>query len=187
MSQLPTLIISEDEDRTLVDHHTVHGPTRPPIDDLADASKGRPRTRGLFLYLRHRASGLVLAATLALGLALSASVYYQWRAVQRLSEALVVIGAGLPAHPASEPGQPPAPTSTPKDRWGATVAEITPVERSALEARGATLLGANDFSRALVHYRKLADQFPAETVFQDVVSALENKLRCNGLTSSGCR
>jgi hypothetical protein len=184
MSQPPTLIISEDEDRTLVDYRTGRDETRPPIDDLADRPTSRPRA--LFLYLRHRASGLVLTASLALGLALSATVYYQWQALHRLSEALVAIGAAPPSRPVSESSQPPAPTSAPKGRWGPPVGEITPAGRSALEARGAALLGANDFAKALVHYRQLADLFPAETVFQDVVTALEHKLRCKGLASSEC-
>lgn len=187
MSQPPTLIMSEDEDRTLVDHRTGRDQTRPPIDDLPDRPTSGLRPRGLFFHLRHRASGLVLTASLALGLALSAAVYQQWQAVQRLGEALVAIRAAGAPHHVSEPSQPRTPTSAPKDQWRAAVDEITPAERTALEAQGAALLGSNNFAGALVHYQKLADLFPAEPVFYDVVTALDKKLRCKGLASSECQ
>ena len=54
------------------------------------------------------------------------------------------------------------------------------VDRVSMERQGADLLAANDYLGALTHYRALADEFPNEPVFADVVMVLELKLRCVG-------
>jgi hypothetical protein len=56
------------------------------------------------------------------------------------------------------------------------------VDRVSLERRGADLLAANDYLGALTHYRALAQEFPDEPVFAEVVMVLELKQRCVGST-----
>lgn len=64
------------------------------------------------------------------------------------------------------------------------------VGRAVLEKRGANLLFANHHETALKHYRALAARFPGEPVFADFVAVLEWKLRCKSHGEpgiAGCR
>jgi len=58
------------------------------------------------------------------------------------------------------------------------------LDRVSAERRGADLLAANDYLGALAHYRALAEEFPNEAVFADIVMVLELKQHCFGSNSA---
>jgi hypothetical protein len=89
--------------------------------------------------------------------------------------------------PESTPASPTAPIDPTRPQ---RQPEPPGADRAALERRGAELLGANDHTAALAHYRALTKAFPEERVFADVVEVLEFKRGCSGPGAEarwGCR
>jgi len=123
--------------------------------------------------------GTSLILALALGVGLLA--YQQWRVADALREAIVAMKTRPPTR-SSEDINPSV------DGASANVAneplldvstnQVDISDRDELELRGATLVGANNFVSALAHYEMLAERFPAESAFGDVISALRAKVRC---------
>jgi hypothetical protein len=122
-------------------------------------------------------AGLLLAAIC--GLALTA--YQQSRVASALRKAIDEMSASESARPfpdgLTSAVRSSAPSHAPPN-LDSTTADVGGGDRDALEARGASLIGSNNFSNALTHYRMLTRLFPGEAVFQDVVTVLQRKLSC---------
>ncbi|MGB8332654.1 MAG: hypothetical protein WCE62_21195 [Polyangiales bacterium] len=124
---------------------------------------------------------LAPALGIALVLGLSAVAYQQWRVARALREAVVELSASASVSPVLDPiASADVQSGSPKGRIvrHSRVQALETHERQALEDRGASLVGSNNFSDALSHYQMLADLFPEETTFRDVVTVLHSKLRC---------
>jgi len=189
MDELPTLLIREpDDDGTLIDPKRLRDPC-PPLSpgqpsSLLDALKvwAKEGWRRLPAGVAGPGGGMIgtsLILALALGVGLLA--YQQWRVADALREAIVAMKTRPPTR-SSEDINPSV------DGASANVAneplldvstnQVDISDRDELELRGATLVGANNFVSALAHYEMLAERFPAESAFGDVISALRAKVRC---------
>lgn len=176
MNTLPTLMLEQDVERTVVD-------SRFDRDDrsvLRGMRSRGMRSRGMLAPLsRWR---VIVASVLALLTmsGLSLALYREREVTRRLREALAMTES-CPSRLASD-------TSSGAHVEGGRVVyhstdappftDATSVDREELEQRGAILLGSNDFPEALLHYRRLAAHFPDEQVFRDFVTVLRAKLRC---------
>jgi len=171
------VIDDRDDEKTLVD-------ARFAVPDHTPREEPQARWRGASAWLRRRRRRIAEAgAVLALVLGLGAVAYQQSREVDALRERIDAMKrdrsgsfvGGLARSSSSAP--PPVgaeATSNPSS------GEVTQSERESLERRGAMLIGSNDFSCALPHYRMLTELFPQQRVFRDVVTVLEAKLRRSG-------
>jgi hypothetical protein len=120
---------------------------------------------------------------LALVLSLGGVAYQQWRMAETLRETIDALETGSSAPDVGDLAGSPSPEWLPIDRKRnplASIRAVAPDERSALETRGADLIGSNDFSGALVHYQMLTKLLPGEVAFRDVVRVLKAKLKCRG-------
>ncbi len=178
MSSQPTLVLSDDEERTIVNQ-------RLPLErDLPlpreESTKEPVRRRRSLLRDRWR-SLLVVLFVAAPCLSLLVVTVHQRRVSERLLRTIEALhrgrlapdSAGAAIHSATEESQsivlPGAPTEGP---------EIEAASREQLELEAATLLITNDYGAALERYRGLSARFPNEEVFSDLVAILGTKLRC---------
>ncbi len=126
---------------------------------------------------------LVLVLVFVLVFVLGSAAYQQRRAIAALRETIEEMKTSLAAPRVQDSvgsaGRELTPNGT-GTRLEVPVREITSVEREALEHRGATLIGSNNFVDALTHYEALTQLFPNEAVFRDLVIVLRAKLRCVG-------
>jgi hypothetical protein len=197
MSEPPTMLIGEpDDERTLIDpRFSAPSAARPfegsgrgisladrssSSDKLAEGTRSTSQRLHAMLCGRRRRiveTSIVLALTFGLG----SVAYQQRRAADALREALEEMKVGSKASAATgiaasdrlarapvgaEPG---VQTSIP---------EVPASAREELEHRGASLIGSNNFAGAMTHYQRLAELFPREAAFADVVTVLKAKLRC---------
>jgi hypothetical protein len=118
---------------------------------------------------------------LALVLSLGGVAYQQWQIAETLRQTISALETGSSAPDVGDLAGSPSREWLPIDRQRnplASIRAVAPDERTALETRGANLIGSNDFSGALVHYQILTDLFPGEVAFPDVVRVLKAKLKC---------
>lgn len=196
MSGPPTILIREkDEDRTLIDPIRLSDPD-PPFEgsgrvlssadpslclDALPEKPQRPwhRVRAKLSGRGRRAmeAGVLIAMVLSLG----SLAYHQWRASNALRRLIAEMNAersaihlqdavGSPGLELTRLGTEPRPAASSRD--------VTSANREEGENRGASLIGSNDFEGALTHYQKLAQLFPNEAAFRDVVIVLKGRLRC---------
>jgi hypothetical protein len=122
-------------------------------------------------------TGVVLSLVLGLG----SVAYQQWRAAVALRETIddmkTAGSAPLVQDPVASVGRGLAPAGT-EAKLKSPAREVAAGEREALEHRGATLIGSNNFVDALTHYQVLTELFPNEAAFRDLVIVLRAKLRC---------
>lgn len=167
MSRPPTIVISEqDEERTLVDSRF----STPP--------RWRRARAGL---VKQRRKIVEAGVGLALALSLGGVAYQQWRMAKTLRETIDALETSSSAPDVGNLARFPSRQWAPIDPQRnplASIRAVAPNERTALETRGANLIGSNDFSGALVHYQMLSELFPSEVAFRDVVRVLRAKLKC---------
>jgi hypothetical protein len=167
MSRPSTIVIpQQDDERTLVDPRF----------------SAPPRWRRARAWLANQRRRVIEAGVgLALVLSLGGVAYQQWRMAETLRETIDALETGSSAPEVGDLAGSPSPEWLPIDRQRnplASIRAVAPAERSALETRGANLIGSNDFSGALVHYQMLTELFPGEVAFRDVVRVLKAKLKC---------
>ena len=135
---------------------------------------------------RAMATGAYVTVLLGLGL----TVYYQWHVTNQLRASLIEMqhheSTRMRTEATQEKGSSPSQGPS-KTRLASDPEVPAVVDREALERLGAGMIGANDFRRALTHYRRLAHEFPDARVFRDIVTALEAKLRCADFGVGGAR
>jgi hypothetical protein len=167
MSRPSTIVIpQQDDERTLVDPRF----SAPPRWRRARAWLVKQRRRVI-------EAGVGLALVLSLG----GVAYQQRRIAATLRETIDALETRSSAPDVGDLAGSPSPEWLPIDRQRnplASIRAVAPDERSALETRGANLIGSNDFSGALVHYQMLTELFPGEVAFRDVVRVLKAKLKC---------
>jgi hypothetical protein len=198
MSEPPTILVQEmDDDRTLIDPIRLADPdpafegsgralsSADPSPCLDEATK-KPQWpwRGLRAKLSGRGrrameAGVVLVMVLGLG----CLAYQQWRASDALRGVIAEMSAGRSAiqlqDSAGLHGRAFAPLGT--EQGPATSSrDVASADREEVEHLGASLVGSNNFEDALAHYQTLADLFPNEAVFRDVIIVLKLKLKCAG-------
>jgi hypothetical protein len=198
MSGPPTILIREtDDDRTLIDPIRLADPDppfegsgralssadpNPCLDELTEESQWP--WQGLRAKLSGRGrraieAGVALAVVLSLG----SLAYQQWRASGVLRAVIAEMNAGRSATHLEDfvelPGRVSAPLRT-EPRLATSSRDVASVDREEVENRGASLIGSNNFEGALTHYQTLAELFPNEAVFRDVVIVLKAKLNCAG-------
>jgi len=109
--------------------------------------------------------------------------YQQWRASHALRGVIAEMNAGGSATSPQDfvglPGQALAPLGA-EPRLATSIHDVASADREEVENRGANLIGSNNFEGALTHYQALADLFPNEAVFRDVIIVLKTKLKCAG-------
>lgn len=128
-----------------------------------------------------------VTAFLALSAGLGVVAYQQWRLTASLRSALDELG------PAQSAQTVPGSTFDGEDhrsqlaeraaRRERVLGEIPAEELDALETRGAALVATNNRAQALVHYRMLADRFPGDPFYRDIVTALQSKQGCDYMPS----
>ncbi len=171
MTELPTVILRGDDERTIVDRRDDVKRTSEPVGRwLRHETRARPRWRTVF--------GLTVGISACA--ALSAWALMERRTVlhlQRIVDRFDGNGVRFEERaPQKDPGAPPSPAATlvlPRGSPG----RPTP-DRLQLERLGARLLGANDYEGALPHYQALSFQYPKEAIYADVVAVIQAKLRC---------
>lgn len=182
MSSPPTMLIQEQDDqKTLVDPRIARFGADGDITEVFVDPETR-RERGLHTRSSKRKfteAGVVLALFLGLG----AVAYQQHRAADRMRATIDEIerhrsesSVRAPVGPVSQEW------TSARIETGSAVSSMKfkANQREALESQGASLVASNDFLGALAHYKMLAQLFPGEEVFHDVVFALKAKLRCAG-------
>jgi len=198
MSEPPTILMqATDDDRTLIDPIRLADPD-PPFEGTGRALSSADSSPGLdelteelqwpWQGLREKLSGrgrramevgVVLAVVLGLGLL----AYQQWRASDALRGVIAKMSAGRSASHLQDfigsPGRALAPFVT-EPGLARSSREVASTDREEMENRGASLVGSNNFEDALTHYQTLAEVFPNEAVFRDVIIVLETKLKCAG-------
>lgn len=167
MSRPSTIVIpQQDDERTLVDPRF----------------SAPPRWRRARAWLVKQRRKIIEAGVgLALALSLGGVAYQQWRMAETLRETIDALETGSSAPDVGDLVRSPSREWPPIDRQRnplASIRAVAPDERTVLETRGASLIGSNDFSGALVHYQMLTELFPGEVVFRDVVRVLKAKLKC---------
>jgi hypothetical protein len=155
---------------------------RPPLEERTEETQSplqRARAKLLQSGRGMTRTGVVFALVLGLG----SVAYQQWRVVAALRETIDQMKAD-----GSEPfvqdlfgsaGRGLAPAEN-EMRLEGSAREVAASEREAMELRGASLIGSNNFLDALTHYQMLTELFPNERAFRDVVTVLRAKLRCPG-------
>jgi len=146
----------------------------------AGDSRQRQPASSLRVGVRTRISArwvLVAGLGTVLVTSLGFATIWQWRVARSLRAAIADMSMGVPARPR------PDPIASSADPFGAPTTRNERQEpeehgREELEHRGARLLGSNNFSDALLHYRRLVELFPEDAVFRDVVTVLRSKLGC---------
>lgn len=201
MTRPATVVVREgDDERTLVDLRPDaklpfegSGQAESSIDFDEATTEAMPRWQGLSDRLLARKRKIFEGCvSLTLTLSLGGVAYQQWRAADALRDIIGRIETGRSTLDIQGPPGPSSGRFTLADtqrRSAGSIHEVAPDEREALERRGASLIGSNDFSGALTHYEMLAALFPDEAAFRDVVSVLKAKLRCAGSaepTSGAC-
>jgi hypothetical protein len=198
MSGSPTLFIREtDDDRTLIDPIRLADPDTPfegsgralasadpnPCLDVLTAERRWP-----WQGLRSKFSGQGRRTTeasvmIAVVLSLASLAYQQWQSSHALRGVIAEMNARrsatLPEDFVGLPGHAPAPLGV-ETRLATSIHDTASADREEAESRGASLIGSNNFEGALTHYQALADLFPNEAVFRDVVMVLKTKLKCAG-------
>jgi len=205
MTEPPTMLLRDpDDDRTLIDPRFSAPRSDKPFEGSggaaqpADLSPSLVRlalgTRGPWQRLHamlseRRRRTVEIAVVLALVFGVGSVAYQQRRAVDALRDAIEEMRVGSPTSPAHEllgsEGRERAQVGA-EARVEALIPEVSSSEREQLEHRGASLIGSNNFAGALTHYQTLAELFPKEAPFGDVVTVLKAKLRCAEPVSSPC-
>ena len=205
MSEPPTILIREtDDDRTLIDPIRLADPD-PPFEGSGRAlSSAEPnpcldgRTKearwswqGLRAELSGRGrrameAGVVLAVVFSVG----SLAHQQWRASGVLHAVIAEMNARRSATHLQESvgvaGRAVAPPGT-ESRPATLSRDVAYPNREEVENRGASLIGSNNFESALPHYQKVAELFPNDPVFLDVVIVLKSKLKCAGSAEAASR
>jgi len=196
MSESSTIVIGDpDEERTLVDHRFFLADPEPPFEGSGNAIASRSQcssvhradkeTQAKWPAVAALLSGqkrrlVEVAMVLAVLLGLGSVAYQQSQVVHALRETIEemrTVEKVSRLHPIGEPGNR---RLAPDDREAAqekTTTELATNEREAMERRGADLIASNDFSGALPHYEMLAERFPENEEFRDLVAVLKAKLR----------
>lgn len=178
MSSHPTLVLSDEEDCTIVNQRLPLEPDLPLLrEESAEKAVRRRRSllrdrwRSLFVVLFVAAPCLSLLVVTVHQRRVSESLLRTIEALQK--GRLAPDSAGPAIHSATEESQPIALSDV---RPGGP--EIEAASREHLELEAATLLITNDYGAALERYRGLSARFPNEEVFSDLVAILGTKLRC---------
>ncbi len=185
MSAPPTLVLSAEDERTIVDRRS---PAERPVSSRDDARVRQP-TQRLWSLLRNRWRWS-LTAFLASALCVSslAVTVHQRRVSEHLRESLEVLRRArlhrvssetIIANPAADRQATLFAHSTPE------IAGMEPIDREELELEGATLVITNDYGGALAYYRRLSAQSPDEQVFSHLVAILGTKHRCQAKREAG--
>lgn len=196
MNESSTIVIGDpDEERTLVDHRFFVANPEPPFEGSGNAipssshssSVHRPdqETQAKWPAAAALRSGqkrrlVEIATVLAVLLGLGSVAYQQSQIAGALRQTIEEMRT---AHKASRVRSIVDPVNRPLAPDGReparekTSTEVVANEREALERRGADLIASNDFSGALPHYEMLAELFPENEAFRDLVAVLKAKLR----------
>jgi hypothetical protein len=188
MTTLPTLVLEQDDERTVVDQcHRGAPPTSEATKLLPDSHYDSPQRqpspessfRMVALLARWRLLAFVIVtATMSGGL--SVALYRERHVTNSLREALAALKRShsrSAIEVAARSVEPPKLSLEDSLAAGRSTG-AAPVDREELERQGADLLGANDFRAALAYYRLLSARFPNERVYLDFVTVLGAKLRC---------
>jgi len=206
MSEPPTMLIGEpDDDRTLIDPRFLapsaerpfegSGRAVSPADRSSSSDELAEGTRSPWQRLHAMLSGqrrrmVEACVVLALAFGVASVAYQQTRVADALRDAIEEMKVGSTASPASGIGHSHRRARAPVGAWSAleetAIPEVVASERGKLEHRGASLIGSNNFARALTHYQRLTELFPKEAAFGDVVTVLKAKLRCVEPVGSLC-
>ena len=205
MTEPPTMLLRDpDDDRTLIDPRFSAPRSHKPFEGSGGAAQPadlspslvrlalgtrRPWQRLHAMLSERRRRTVEIAVVLALVFGLGSVAYQQRRAVDALRDAIEEMRVGSPTSPVHEllgsEGRERAQVGA-VARMEALIPEVSSSEREQLEHRGASLIGSNNFAGALTHYQTLAELFPKEAAFGDVVTVLKAKLRCAEPVSSPC-
>lgn len=182
MSDPQTLLLREDDDRTVVDRRPDGGPL------THEVIRFLPERIAFFRRWR-----VVLCATVAAALCcgLSGWVYHERGVGEELRERIEELERSRPSSFVRSVTHGSAGRVVPHFAFGTDPREVGtgPVDRGNLEHRGARLLGTNNYRAALPYYQALSARYPEDRVFSDVVAVLHAKLRCESLqgrASSQC-
>ena len=181
MSDPQTLVLREDEDRTVVDSRFQHlwHPSR----------RSQPRSRlpvGLFRDPWKRFGSAIVALAVTAGILVF--MIYQHQQSQQLRRELDALrSVGLPQFSSDAVPGPAADFRSSKrrsERAGTSAFEGSR-SREELELQGAELLIANDYRSARSHYEILSRQFPHESAFSELVGILRTKIGCSAASAMG--
>ena len=183
MSAPPTLVLREDDERTIVDPRPAA--TQPPPEP--DEGQPKPAVGRWSTWLRNGWRPLLAGVCGgALCLSLIALAVHQRRLseqLRRAAEGMQRAGQPLPSVESTPSfASRHAPSSAPTDARP-RLAGPRLESRDELELEAATFVIANDYRSALESYLGLAELFPSERSFSDLVTILRAKLACQ--TSRG--
>ena len=169
MSEPPTQIIWDaGEEPTLVDR------------GKQDAKQTRRAVRPLLSS--HRRELIEVTAVLILLFGLGSFVHQQWRIAEALRETLAEIRSrreGMVAVRADVLPRQQERSDRGEVERRALVNKLAADEREAFERHAAALVASNDFADALRQYETLAELFPDDRTFRDLVTVLRVKLGCD--------
>lgn len=189
MSLPPTLVLGDDDERTIVDSRP------PPTHPVARGSESR--TRGTKKHWSSTLRGAwlpLLVGVCAVVATLSVVAFFenQERILDRFSQVVERLQTEGQAPILRDQAPGPSPVEAQTRVSASAVPEVSTEDtssRAELELVAATTLIANDYHGALDRYQALSKAFPEEKVFSDLVSILRNKVGCpvgNGVAESRC-
>ena len=171
MSQDKTLVLREDEERTLIDART-----------LCARSPGHSAIRRASLLMRSAwPVALSLGAPLFVAAFFATAAFFQHQELQSLRR-IVREASQKPSNTTSAQVVTTAPDSSEQPR---AARPTTTPDRALVEREASTLLLTKRYPNALVQYRLLAEYFPDESTYPDFVTVLETKMGC-GTTGGVC-
>lgn len=171
MSQDKTLVLHEDEERTLIDARSAPA-SLPAHTAILRASS---------LLRSPWPSALSLGALLFVAAFFATAVIFQHRELQSLRR-IVHEASQKPFNATSAEVVSTTPDSSQQPR---VARPATTPERALLEREASTLLLAKRYPSALARYRLLAAYFPDESTYPDFVAVLEAMTSC-GATGGVC-
>jgi len=196
MSESSTTVMGDpDEERTLVDQRFFLAGPEPPFEGSGNAipsssqnssdhrsdEETQAKWQAAAALLSAQKRRLVeIATVLAILLGLGSVAYQQSQVADALRETIEqmrTVEKVSRVHPVGEPGNRPLTPDSRETAREKSTTEVVANEREAMERRGADLIASNDFSGALPHYEVLAEHFPENEAFRDVVAVLKAKLR----------
>jgi hypothetical protein len=189
VSAPPTLVLRDDDERTIVDPRSPEDPQA----SMPGGSDTNQRSDRLETALRRRWRALLGAMLLgALLLSFVVTASYQRRRYDRVLDAIRALQRSYHGSPGPDAGPMlPAmqrPSDSVLDRQSAPP-DVSAASRGELELDAASFLIANDFANAIDRYRALSGRFPDEQVFSSLVAILGSRLGCPAGTDvpgSGC-
>lgn len=185
MSISPTLILTDDDDRTMVDRDVPQmGLVAEPDEERACQLMG-PFETLLRAGWRPWVAVLVVAAFCGSLLAVALSQRHLSARLQETVDALQRTGQALSPRETTAVLVPHESQVSALTTDRIRVTDLQPATREQLELEAATRVIANDYRGALDSYLSLAAYSPDEQVFSNLVAILRAKLAC-GVEGSRC-